>query len=247
MTVGDDPTDREAAIRGLRHRLHDEIEISDDGRILEAPDGTRLVNGRLHEPDTWIDRRSQWGNPFKLDGDGGDYGRGESVRLYKGWFLGHVERDKWDPETLRGEDLGCWCVPWLCHGVVILNYLTETHGPDADQQTLTDGGRTADAHPAEGDATATGGGDEAVAAETAPADRAIKVAVPTGDSQGECYHTRGAPCGAHIVRNTTMTLTELRTAGLYPCQNYLEKHGLPQPTDGGSTGNKRSKGGDRDV
>ena len=82
MTVSDHATDREAAIRGLRHRLHDEIEISDDGRILEAPDGTRLVNGRLHEPDTWIDRRSRWGNPFKLDGDGGDYGRGEIGRAH---------------------------------------------------------------------------------------------------------------------------------------------------------------------
>ncbi|MFA9517029.1 DUF4326 domain-containing protein [Halopenitus sp. H-Gu1] len=98
--------------------------------------GTDLANA--HGPaqsdiTKWINRRSNWGNPFKLESDGGDYSREESVDLYRGWFYGLLETDEWTPEDLRGEVLGSWCLPWLCHGIIIMDYLAETYNP---QQTL---------------------------------------------------------------------------------------------------------------
>ena len=57
----------------------------------------------------------------------------------------------------------------------------------------------------------------------------IRVAVPRADSQGECYHAAGGPCGSHLLRNVETTVEDLRAAGLYPCTNCMEKHGLPVP------------------
>lgn len=73
-----------------------------------------------------IDRNTQFGNPFRLEDDGGDYTREESVEAYREWFK---EKIKSDPEfreaveNLKGETLGCWCKPKPCHGDVILDYL----------------------------------------------------------------------------------------------------------------------------
>jgi hypothetical protein len=94
-----------------------------------------VLHGTVNDDITkWIDRRSNWGNPFKLESDGGDYSRDESVDLYRGWFYGHLEADEWTPEDLHGEVLGCWCLPRLCHGIIIMNYLAETYNP---QQKLS--------------------------------------------------------------------------------------------------------------
>lgn len=88
---------------------------------------TELVNMSTHgrEGVTKIDRSTRFGNPFRLEKDGGDYTRQESVEAYREWFQEQLE----DPvfreavESLRGETLGCWCVPEACHGEVILEYL----------------------------------------------------------------------------------------------------------------------------
>jgi hypothetical protein len=98
--------------------VHDNITIEDDNRTVRliGPGGTELVNA--HGPaqsdiTKWIDRRSNWGNPFKLESDGGDYSREESVDLYRGWFYGHLETDEWTPEDF--------------HEIIIMNYLPETY------------------------------------------------------------------------------------------------------------------------
>lgn len=58
-------------------------------------------------------------------------------------------------------------------------------------------------------------------------DEPVEVAVPRADSNGECYHAKGGPCGSHLLRNVSTTVGELRAAGLYPCTNCREKHDLP--------------------
>lgn len=132
--VGVASNDREHHIRQLRAVLHADIEVVHErGTVIEGPGGTQLVNGRTHDVECWIDRRSKWGNPFKTVEDGGDYERHESVDLYRGWLLGHLERGEWGLEELRGQQLGCWCLPKMCHGVVVLNALAGTYDP---QQTL---------------------------------------------------------------------------------------------------------------
>jgi hypothetical protein len=55
----------------------------------------------------------------------------------------------------------------------------------------------------------------------------IRVAVPTTDSHGECYHAPGGPCGSHRLRNVEMTVADLRDGGLSPCSNCVKRHGLP--------------------
>jgi hypothetical protein len=103
---------------------------------------TRLVNLTTVE-DTddvqAIDRRSPIGNPHVLEKDGGDYTREESVLAY----ATDLHEQLHDPEArglagdelrahldeLRGETLGCWCVPELCHGHVILYWLDQGEVP----------------------------------------------------------------------------------------------------------------------
>lgn len=104
---------------------------------------TTLVNLHRDECTRYIDRRSRFGNPFKIEQDGGEYTRAESIELYRGWFSGHIETSaefRAAVEDLRGETLGCWCVaepttqpePLVCHGEVILAYLAETHEPQQE-------------------------------------------------------------------------------------------------------------------
>lgn len=89
---------------------------------------TEVVNVSDHgrEGVQMIDRKTKFGNPFRLEKDGGDFTREGSVERYREWFVGKIESD---PEfraavkELRGETLGCWCKPKACHGDVICDYL----------------------------------------------------------------------------------------------------------------------------
>jgi hypothetical protein len=81
---------------------------------------------------TKIDRTTRFGNPFRLEKDGGDYTREESVVAYQNWFYEKLQDDEFREavEELRGETLGCWCKPKACHGDVILHYLEQTNESD---------------------------------------------------------------------------------------------------------------------
>jgi len=62
-----------------------------------------------------IDRRTKWGNPFKIGADGT---REEVVAKYREWL-------KFQPallakiSSLKGKALNCWCKPLPCHGDVL--------------------------------------------------------------------------------------------------------------------------------
>lgn len=89
---------------------------------------TDLVNVTQYDGDDvqMIDRETQFGNPFRLKEDGGEYTREESVAKYREWFKNKIQDDpdfRESVEELRGETLGCWCKPKACHGDVILEYL----------------------------------------------------------------------------------------------------------------------------
>lgn len=60
-----------------------------------------------------IDRRSKWGNPFRIGGDGD---RATVIARYRD-YLAHQPR--LDPSDLTGRILGCWCHPAPCHGHVL--------------------------------------------------------------------------------------------------------------------------------
>lgn len=96
-------------------------------------DETTLVDmHRMDDTDhvTRIDRRTEFGNPFKLKRDGGSHTLEESIRRYTVWFYDLLDRDpefKAAVEDLEGETLGCWCIDTkdACHGEVILDYLND--------------------------------------------------------------------------------------------------------------------------
>ena len=67
-----------------------------------------------------IDRKSKWGNPFKIDS--------EKDRLTVIWkyafYLLENERLLSDIESLKNKTLACWCSPDPCHGNILI-YLAE--------------------------------------------------------------------------------------------------------------------------
>jgi hypothetical protein len=78
-----------------------------------------------------VDRRSRFGNPFKLVENGGEVeNRERSVALYEGWFRGNLVEDQDFAESVQelyGERLGCWCLPRRCHGEILLRYLARAY------------------------------------------------------------------------------------------------------------------------
>lgn len=91
---------------------------------------TEVVNGNNEDCDVWIDRRSRFGNPFKIEDFTDEMGREEArrlvVRLYEVYFEYRIERDddfREAVEELKDKKLGCHCAPKLCHGDVIKGYL----------------------------------------------------------------------------------------------------------------------------
>lgn len=64
-----------------------------------------------------IDRRSDWGNPYEIPGDGDRDAVCDSFAVYFSRKLSlHLRLNE-----LRGKVLGCWCYPARCHG----NHLIE--------------------------------------------------------------------------------------------------------------------------
>lgn len=68
-----------------------------------------------HQHDVFIGRPSPWGNPFKLLAE---RDREAVVQQYARWVI------DWPPvmnnlHLIRGQRLGCYCAPKLCHGNVL--------------------------------------------------------------------------------------------------------------------------------
>ncbi len=73
--------------------------------------------------DIYIGRPSIWGNPFSHEfGTLAEFkvnSREEAVEAYEAWILKQPHLLARLPE-LKDKTLGCWCVPALCHGHVLL-------------------------------------------------------------------------------------------------------------------------------
>lgn len=64
-----------------------------------------------------IDRRTRYGNPFRIGKDGT---REEVVAKFERWIRSKPELVAAVKRELRGKDLLCWCTPKPCHGDVLL-------------------------------------------------------------------------------------------------------------------------------
>jgi transposase len=65
-----------------------------------------------------IDRRTDWGNPFEIPGDGD---RHQVIRAYMRHYLPNKPSLLGRLPELRGKILGCWCHPEPCHGHILLD------------------------------------------------------------------------------------------------------------------------------
>lgn len=67
-----------------------------------------------------IDRRTEWGNPFEIPGDGD---RAQVIDSYAHHYLPHKPSLLNRLPELKGMALGCWCSPEACHGDVLVELL----------------------------------------------------------------------------------------------------------------------------
>ncbi len=76
---------------------------------------TTIVHCKKSKFDVLIDRRTKWGNPFRIP----PYTREESLELYEEW----IQEQMWllkDIHELKDKVLGCWCKPdFACHGDIL--------------------------------------------------------------------------------------------------------------------------------
>lgn len=66
-----------------------------------------------------VDRRTKFGNPFKV----GIHGKqGECVELFRQWIWrkDQIALRRQIRAELRGKDLVCWCSPLPCHADVLM-------------------------------------------------------------------------------------------------------------------------------
>jgi hypothetical protein len=75
-------------------------------------------------PDVLVDRRTLWGNPFKMKGTS----QRERDRVCDEFEAYATERHAADPSwlaPLRGANLVCWCAPKRCHADTLLRLANE--------------------------------------------------------------------------------------------------------------------------
>ena len=78
-----------------------------------------LEHTTIHEDIVLIDRRTDWGNPFRIGADGD---RDTVIALYRDdlWHrirIGNLGLE--ELAQLAGCRLACWCDPLPCHGHVL--------------------------------------------------------------------------------------------------------------------------------
>ena len=94
--------------------------MADVANMKHRPDLVRLLNGgESHAGVVRIDRRTRWGNRFRIGPDGG---RAEVIELYRRelWRrirAGEIALD--DLAALNSKTLLCHCHPLPCHGDVL--------------------------------------------------------------------------------------------------------------------------------
>ena len=103
---------------------------------------TTLVNlARGATCDVYIGRPGPFGNPSVIHGGACPVcsrrhtDRGDTIDCYRVWFHGRIARDpdfRAAIQALKGQRLGCYCVPERCHGEVIVEYLESSGRPETD-------------------------------------------------------------------------------------------------------------------
>lgn len=81
---------------------------------------SRQRGWRMPENTVKVCRPGKWGNPFKVE----EYGRAQSIALYRPWVTEKIVTGELNLEELRGKNLACWCrLDEACHADVLLELL----------------------------------------------------------------------------------------------------------------------------
>lgn len=90
----------------------------------------RRTKGWRMPPNTVkVDRSTQWGNPFQVGRDGNAQECVAKFRLYAEEGLPGLG-DGYDPKSLRGKNLACWCpLDQPCHADVLLSLANDLAAP----------------------------------------------------------------------------------------------------------------------
>lgn len=81
----------------------------------------RDTKGRVPAGAVRIDRRTRWGNPYRI-GVGNAPSRNDVIERYRAYLKDRIERGEIALEhlaELHGKTLACWCAPLPCHGEVL--------------------------------------------------------------------------------------------------------------------------------
>ena len=90
------------------------VNLKTEPRLREEFEYTQVVNSTV-----LIDRRTKWGNPFRIGRDGS---REEVIARYRAHLWRRIRAGEVTLEELAELDgcwLACWCEPLPCHGDVI--------------------------------------------------------------------------------------------------------------------------------
>lgn len=89
-------------------------------KILSLRNCGAIIRNAIPEGDiVIIDRRSKWGNPFRIGKDGT---RIEVIEKYREYIKGRPDLLA-QLQELEGKHLLCWCAPKPCHGDVLIELL----------------------------------------------------------------------------------------------------------------------------
>ena len=110
-------------------------DTSGDRKIDEALINWAEAEGRFVR----VDRKTEWGNPFEMPGDGD---RATVCASFAKFYLPNKPSLLCDIATLPGQVLGCWCHPEECHAHIIAevaNRVTKGEGtPEEIADLLAD-------------------------------------------------------------------------------------------------------------
>jgi hypothetical protein len=85
-----------------------------EAKALAAAQGTKVVHRMLENYTTAITRETRWGNPHRAP-----LGPFSQEREALAYVRGLDDATLARCGDLRGETLGCWCAPRMCHGDVL--------------------------------------------------------------------------------------------------------------------------------
>lgn len=87
-------------------------------RIINLRDADAVATAQADGTLVRVDRRTRWGNPFRLGRDGT---RAEVTRRYADYLLTRPDLLP-DLPNLRGRTLASWCAPAPCHAEVLRDF-----------------------------------------------------------------------------------------------------------------------------